>query len=251
DRDFTGLETDDANVGILPTERVRTLRKKYRFSAWQNLRPAANGVGVRLRQRLRCAAGRGNTHQARTDVRREDDVAVLTPTATPGGPRIAQCHRGAALHRHLLQLSAREEPDPLPVGREERVGAALGPGHGCGERLIERSRCELDYAARRTYREHDTRAVRRENGSRARAGHSIRPQIHAEPNQRPIHRTRRTPPAESRYTDAQGQHGGHRPRDPPTVLDSVFTDRVDRILKDDPRLANIPQPVPHIPIKTP
>ena len=48
-----------------------------------------------------------------------------------------------------------------------------------------------------------------------------------------------------------GQHGGHRPRDPPTVLDSVFTDRVDRILQDDPRLANIPQPVPHIPIKTP
>ena len=47
-------------------------------------------------------------------------------------------HRRPAAERHLPDLPGGPEADPLTIGRKEWIESALGTGHHCGGRLIER-----------------------------------------------------------------------------------------------------------------
>src|SRR6202521_5671607 len=53
--------------------------------------------------------------------------AVVAPTGAAPVAGVADRDRRAALNRNLVHLPIREEPDPLPVGREEGVEGILRP----------------------------------------------------------------------------------------------------------------------------
>ena len=70
------------------------------------------------------------------------------PQLAPRGLRsIAEGQRRSPAHRDLLQLSAREKPQPLAVGREERVDGSFRAGDGLGLQAIHRPQIKLLGAA--------------------------------------------------------------------------------------------------------
>ena len=70
------------------------------------------------------------------------------PQLAPRGLRsIAEGQRRSPAHRDLLQLSAREKPQPLAVGREEGVDGSFRAGDGLGLQAIHRPQIKLLGAA--------------------------------------------------------------------------------------------------------
>ena len=66
-----------------------------------------------------------------------NDAAILRPTRTGDDSDLSHRDHGAAVHRHLVDLVASREADPLPVGREERPARSLRPREFGGRRLIQ------------------------------------------------------------------------------------------------------------------
>ena len=113
-------------------------REQHGLASRQDLRPAVGGFSALQvgHWRWRTSGGR-NPRQAASDAERRDDVAILAPTAAPTNGCVAQGDCRAALHRNLLQLSWREESDPLPVRGEERSICPLRSCKLSGVGLIE------------------------------------------------------------------------------------------------------------------
>src|SRR5215472_9028912 len=120
--------------------------EQHRLASRQDLRPAVRDLAessVEFGKRSGSAAIGWNSEQAACRVERRDDRAVFAPTATQQPERgIAQNNDGAACYRNLLQLTSREERDPLVVRREEGCTGAFRSGKLDGLVLIEPPREE-------------------------------------------------------------------------------------------------------------
>src|SRR5437763_934140 len=85
-------------------------------------------------------AARGNPRESCGRCERDDNVSIVTPTASrPTARRVAQAHRSAACDRDFLEFSIGEECDPLTVSRKERLTGAVGAREERGLILIQRT----------------------------------------------------------------------------------------------------------------
>src|SRR5581483_9615111 len=80
----------------------------------------------------RRAAALGDGLQGACDARREDDRALLIPTASATVWGIAEGLRRAAGSKDFLQLSVCEESEIFPIRRPEGEDATLSSGEGSG-----------------------------------------------------------------------------------------------------------------------
>ncbi len=83
--------------------------------------------GVQLRQLRQRASRGGHDIEGSVELPRQYDLSVLTPAGAGRDRRhVRQRNGGPSRERHLLELCAREEADPLPVRGEERGVTSLG-----------------------------------------------------------------------------------------------------------------------------
>ena len=123
-----GLPDDDAGVVVVARALEHADREEDGRISGQIRRPAVRALAacrVGSRQDLGLAAPRGDSHQARREIRGVDDRVVGEPDAAAVVRGVGDDRRDAAVRRDLLQLAVREEADPLSVGREERRRRAL------------------------------------------------------------------------------------------------------------------------------
>src|ERR1700682_389572 len=113
-----------------------------------------------LRDRLRRAAARGHPIETAGHGQGSNDVAVLAPACTVQPRRITQLYRPTSPHRNLLQLAGREEPDELPVSREEWTVSIFRPRQRLRLLLVKEACVEPHFAIRAATRVHNARAVR-------------------------------------------------------------------------------------------
>ena len=111
----------DFDAGLIePADNPGMSSEQHRLPSGEDLRPAMGAFSLgQFRHRRGRTSGRGNPRQGAGAGQLRDEVAVLTPTAAAGVRGVAQGDRRAAFDRNLLQLSLREECDPLPVRRQE------------------------------------------------------------------------------------------------------------------------------------
>ena len=123
-----------------------------------------------------------------------ESAAMMLPSSPQLPPsavaRVAQGDCRAAFHRNLLQLSCREESDPLPVRREERSICPLRSRQLSGVGLIEPPGKESSLR-----HVHQPRAVRRKDrvGSPRGAKRYVGAEVNVQPHQWSLDRPRRPP----------------------------------------------------------
>ena len=117
----------------------------------------------------------GNPRYREHKPHRRRDISIVAPTGALGaglsGHDAGQRHRCPAMNRDLPELAAAEEADPLPVGREKRVVAALGAGQQRGFGLTEQARRELLPPVGAARRKGQPATVGRDGDSSACAGY--------------------------------------------------------------------------------
>src|ERR1700722_8313374 len=188
DFDLPRLQRNGFDVGVLhPTDRGRRCEQDG-VRARQYLWPAVrNFAGPQFGHWLGWAAPARNPHQRSEKSHCRHDISVVAPTGALCASRSAQYagqrNRRSALDRELFKLAVGEEPNPLSIGREERVEAALSTRQQRGFGLVEQARSELLLTICAARRKHQPAAVRR-NGDRAVcARRRVRLQINAEAGQ--------------------------------------------------------------------
>ena len=99
------------------------------------------------------------------------------------GGRIGQCDSRAAQDRDLLELIVRRETDPLAVRGEERIRRVFGSRQRSGRDLAQQTSGQLRVSVGTTHWKYNASLVGRDGHGRPGAGHRVRPQIDAQPDQ--------------------------------------------------------------------
>src|SRR5215475_10150194 len=93
------------------------------------MRPAVGVLSdcqIQLSERSRLASFGWDLNEARLGVDGGDDVAILAPTGATSGIGVAESDGLGTIDASLLQLSFREESNPLAVRGEEWSVGSLG-----------------------------------------------------------------------------------------------------------------------------
>jgi hypothetical protein len=69
---------------------------------------------------------------------RKHDRAIIAPGRAAALRHVADVGDRSARYGDFLELSVREETDPFPIGREERISGAVSTCDGSRLQLIER-----------------------------------------------------------------------------------------------------------------
>src|ERR1700687_6492635 len=96
-----------------------------------------------MSQRLRRASRVRHLLETWDGCRRNGDHPLAAPTGSAKVHTIAERQRRSTVHRDLLQLSARQKPQPLTVGREEGVDGSFRAGDGPSLLAIHRPQIKL------------------------------------------------------------------------------------------------------------
>ena len=103
-------------------------------------------LGIHGNEKLRGAA-RGRHLEDPASALPEDNRVVSAPARAVGVPSLTECHRRPARECYLLEsaVARRVEPEPLPVGREERKcgSAPFGATERLGIHLIHGAQVQL------------------------------------------------------------------------------------------------------------
>jgi hypothetical protein len=138
--------------------------EEYGLASRQDLRPAMYDFSflARFGDHLRRPSRVRYPRKAGSYSWTKYDPALLAPTRATRAPGITKCDRRATLNRDLLHLSIGEEPDPLPVGREERIRGILRPCKQCGLDLIQQPHGKLLFSRRAARHKRQPAAVGRD-----------------------------------------------------------------------------------------
>src|SRR5215831_1297674 len=94
----------------------------------KKLRPAVRSVfsAFKLREAYRSPSSRADLPQRVSIIRLENDDVILAPCAAARVRRLSEYGHRAARRRHFLELSVREESDPLSIPRPEGERCPVG-----------------------------------------------------------------------------------------------------------------------------
>ena len=249
--DVAAREVGDGDVPPAPGRD----REEHRAAARQRLRQQVQRVAagrIEAGQRRRGAAADGHALQDAAGVGGEHDGVAGDPRRRAVARRRPDHHWRSASECHALQYAVAVEAEPLPVGREEQAGRALGARHWCrGQRRQPPQEHAHDAVLAAAVG--DGLAVGRQRQQRLIAQRRIGvAERNREPRGRLGRTRRRGPPDEppgSQRADDQAGRGRDEPSGPTGPRDGrvgVGERALHRVVQLEPRVADVAQPPPRV-----